>query len=552
MSTAIAPHLIHLLARLNGATFPELEASVFALCEALEQGHVCLPPDKVTGLHQLRASSVVGNPGDFRPLILDAAGRLYLQRYWDHENRLAVNLLARAATRPVFDDALLSSGIEHFLADGDPLQRAAVRNAATRKFSVITGGPGTGKTYTATVALALLATQFSASGIRARIVIAAPTGKAAARIGESLKATLEKFPLTPEVRALLPTEASTVHRLLGSRPGSPEFKFRAGNPLNADVVVIDEATMVDLPLMARLFDALRPDTRVILLGDKDQLASVEAGHVLGDICAGLHDCSASPIRESITELSRNYRFGDESSIHRLSRAIRTGNEGSVRALLKVDRSDLSSLEISASFATHLAPRVVEGFRHFLTAATAGEALARFSEYRILTATRNGDGSAEHMNRLTERALADARLIDPTDRNYAGRPIIIRHNDYNLRLFNGDIGIIRPDPESGGNLRAFFAGEDGDLRALAPTRLPEHETAFAMTVHKSQGSEFRRVLVVLPPRDVPVLSRELLYTAVTRARENVELWWNEAAIGPCLSRTVCRFSGLRDRLWSGAR
>lgn len=549
MSTAIAPHLIQLLTRLNGSAFPELDASVSALCEALEQGHVCLPPEKVLGLHQLRASSVVGNPGDLRPLILDAVGRLYLQRYWDHENRLALDLLGRAASRPVFDDALLESGIKQFLADGDPLQRSAVRNAVTRNFSVITGGPGTGKTYTATVALALLAAQFSASGTRARIVIAAPTGKAAARIRESLKTTLEKFPLSPETRALLPSEASTVHRLLGSRPGSPDFKFRAGNPLNADVVVIDEATMVDLPLMARLFDALRPDTRIILLGDKDQLASVEAGHVLGDICGGLRDASASPIRESITELSRNYRFGDESNIHRLSRAIRSGNEGSVRALLKVNRPDLGALEISASFAMHLAPRVVEGFRPFLAAETASGALARFTEYRILTATRNGDGSAEHMNRLTERALTDAGLIDPTDRNYAGRPIIIRRNDYSLRLFNGDIGIIRPDPEFGGSLRAFFAGEDGALRALAPTRLPEHETAFAMTVHKSQGSEFRRVLVVLPPRDVPVLSRELLYTAVTRARENVELWWNEASLGPCLSRAVSRFSGLRDRLWS---
>lgn len=541
MSKAIAPHLIRLLTRLHGSNVPELEVSVTALCEALEQGHVCLPPEQVVGIRQLRACGVVGVPGDFRPLILDAAGRLYLQRYWDHENRLALNLLARCA-------APASAASEPSIALADPLQRAAVQNALTRSFSVITGGPGTGKTYTATVALAQLATQFAASGNRGRIAIAAPTGKAAARIGESLKATLEKFALPPEVRALLPAEASTVHRLLGSRPGSPEFKFSASNPLPSEVVVIDEATMVDLPLMARLFDALRPTTRVILLGDKDQLASVDAGHILGDICAGLHDGTTGPMRDCITELTRNHRFGDESSIHRLSRAIRTGNEGSVRALLKVPRTDLTSLEISSAFATPLAPRVVEGFRPYLTAPTPAEALAQFAHYRILTATRTGDGSAEQLNRLTERALEAAGLIAPTDRNYAGRPILIRRNDYNLRLFNGDIGIILPDPDSGGALRAFFAGEDGTLRALAPTRLPEHETAFAMTVHKSQGSEFRRVLVVLPPRDVPILSRELLYTAVTRARENVELWWNEAALAPCLTRAVQRFSGLRERLW----
>lgn len=547
MSTAVAPHLIRLLTRLNGAPLPELTKSVEELCAALEQGHVCIPCDELS-LPRLRKCAVVGGPGNFRPLILDAAGRLYLQRYWEHENRLALSLLARGALRPAHDATLLAEGVSRFLGDADAAQRKAVERTVTRGFSVITGGPGTGKTYTATVALALLAGQFAAAGIRARIAVAAPTGKAAARIGESLKATLEKFPLAPEVRALLPTEASTLHRLLGSRPGSPEFKYGLGNPLNAEVVVVDEATMVDLPLMARLFDALRPDTRVLLLGDKDQLASVEAGHVLGDICAGLRDLSAGPLWENITELTRNYRFGDESNIHRLSRAIRGGNEAAVREIITREKPDVAALAMPSISSTVLAARVVEAFRPCLTAPTAAEALARFADYRILTATRNGEGSVEQLNRLTERALAEAGLISPTERYYAGRPILIRRNDYNLRLFNGDIGIVRADPESGGALRAFFAGEDGALRALAPTRLPEHETAFAMTVHKSQGSEFRRVLVVMPPRDVPVLSRELLYTAATRAREHVELWWNEATLGTCLGRSVKRFSGLRDRLW----
>lgn len=549
MSKSIAPHLTRLLTRLNGSEIPELESTVAALCEALEQGHVCLPLGAEISKQRLRGSSVVGDPGAFCPLILDAADRLYLQRYWDHENRLALNLLARGAARPAHDAILLSEGLARFLGDADAAQRTAVERAVTHGFSIITGGPGTGKTYTATVALVLLAGQFAAAGTRARIAIAAPTGKAAARIGESLKTTLAKFPLSPEVRSLLPSEATTLHRLLGSRPGSPEFKFHRGNPLNAEVVVVDEATMVDLPLMARLFDALRPDTRILLLGDKDQLASVEAGHVLGDICSGLHDWSAGPLRESITELTRNYRFGDESNIHRLSRAIRSGNETVVREIISREKADLAALETASIPAATLAARVTSAFRPYLTAPTAEEALARFSDYRILTATRAGDGSVEHLNRLTERALADAGLIAPSDRYYAGRPIIIRRNDYNLRLFNGDIGIIRPDENSGGALRAFFSGEDGTLRALAPTRLPEHETAFAMTVHKSQGSEFRRVLVVLPPRDVPVLSRELLYTAATRAREHVELWWNDAALSACLTRSVKRFSGLRDRLWT---
>jgi exodeoxyribonuclease V alpha subunit len=549
MSQAIAPHLIRLFTELNGAPVPELESRITSLCEALEQGHVCLPAEGDTlVLKKLRACRVVGSPGEFRPLILDDAGRLYLHRYWDHENRLAAQLLSRASAMIPCDEALLNRGISLYLEGAAPEQCAAVKNAVTRGFSVITGGPGTGKTYTATVALMLIATQFAAAGKTGRIALAAPTGKAAARIGESLGKTLAKFELPPEVRCLLPTEAVTVHRLLGSRPGSPDFKHDNRNPLNADVVIIDESTMVDLPLMARLFDALRPEARVVLLGDKDQLASVEAGHVLGDICAGLQDGTTGPLRGNITELIRNFRFGDDSSIHLLSRAIRAGSEGGVSRLIAAKCRDFSSLEISGSLFAQLVPRVVEGFREYLAATSPAAALALFNEFRILTATRVGECGAEQLNRLTERALAEAGIIQPGDRFYAGRPVLIRRNDYNLRLFNGDIGIILPDPESQGALRAFFAADDGGLRALSPARLPEHETAFAMTVHKSQGSEFKKVLVILPPRDVPVLSRELLYTAVTRAREHVELWWNEVALAPCLTRVVRRFSGLRDRLW----
>ncbi len=549
MSTALAPHLIRLLHRLNGSASAAIEQSVAALCTALEKGHVCLPPEESSTeiIAELRKSDVVGAPGEFHPLILDGAGRLYLQRYWSHENRLAESLKARAAAHADCDAKLLERGIAQYLPDADEAQRDAVRAAVTRRFTVITGGPGTGKTFTATVALVLLAAQFAAAGNRARIAITAPTGKAAARISESLNATLARFTLDENVRALLPREASTVHRLLGSRPGSPDFKHHAGNPLEADLVIVDEATMVDLPLMARLFDALRTDCRIILLGDRDQLASVEAGHVLGDICAGLHDNRQGPLRENIRELSRNYRFGDASNIHKLSRAIRVGDAEAVRSLFSSQHPDLASWEVSGDFAAELKPRVIEGYRAYLEATTPADALARFSQFRILTTTRDGERRSEHLNQLCERILADAGLIRPGGINYAGRPILIRRNDYNLRLFNGDIGILFHDPQDG-TLRAFFTGEDGALRGISPARLPEHETAFAMTVHKSQGSEFQRVLFVLPQREMPLLSRELLYTAATRARERVEIWWNEAALSACLARAVCRFSGLRDALW----
>jgi exodeoxyribonuclease V alpha subunit len=299
--------------------------------------------------------------------------------------------------------------------------------------------------------------------------------------------------------------------------------------------------------MARLFDAMPESSRVILLGDRDQLASVEAGHVLGDICAGLHDNRSGPLRDNICELSRNHRFGDDSNIYRLSRAIRSGDLPAVKALLASNTTDLGSWEVGADFSAQLTPQVLAGFRPYLEASTPADALAQFSRFRILTATRAGERSSEHLNQLTERILTEAGLIQTGERYYEGRPILIRRNDYNVRLFNGDIGIICRDPESGG-LRAFFASEDGSVRGISPSRLPEHETAYAMTVHKSQGSEFQRVLVLLPKHDIPLLSRELLYTAATRAREHVELWWNHAALDACLGRAVRRFSGLRDLLW----
>ena len=481
MSTIIAPHLVRLLSRLNGGPSEDIDRTVTSLCSALEQGHVCLPPEALDDQTKaaLRISPVVGSPGEFRPLIIDAAGRLYLQRYWNHENRLAQAIRSRGSRPAPYNAKLLEQGIEQYIPDADNAQRSAVTTAVSKRFTVITGGPGTGKTYTATVALVLLATQFAAEGTPARIAIAAPTGKAAARIGESLGATLARFPLDENVRALLPREATTVHRLLGSRPGSPDFKYNTTNPLPLDLLIVDEATMVDLPLMARMFDAMPETARVILLGDRDQLASVEAGHVLGDICAGLHDDQAGPLRDNICELLRNHRFGDDSCIHRLSRAIRAGDSPAVKALLASTTADLASWEVDGDFAAQLAPRVLTGFRPYLETSAPEDALAMFSRFRILTATREGERSSQHLNQLTERILGEAGLIRTGERHYEGRPILIRRNDYNVRLFNGDIGIIRRDPQSGA-LRAFFASEDGAVRGISPSRLPEHETAYAMT------------------------------------------------------------------------
>ncbi len=550
---ALATHLSTLLLRLNGSHSDDLERAIPALCDAMEEGHVCLPASEWKGdIARLRECAVVGVVGDFKPLILDESGRLYLHRYWQYEDRLASAILARASSEaPQFSAPLLAASVKKYAARADATQLAAAENAVRRRLSVITGGPGTGKTRTATLALLLLAEQFAATGEAAHFALAAPTGKAAARLSQSLDATLRALDLPANIRALLPTGASTLHRLLGALPGATSFRHSAANPLPARVVVVDEASMVDLPLMAKLFDAIHPDARVILLGDKDQLASVESGHVLGDICAGLRGKTDAPLRACLTELTTNHRFAADSGIHRLSRLVNIADATAAVALLSVpDCNDLRATAQPASraLAAMISASALPFLRAYRAASTPEEALTLFGGFRILCALREGPYGVANLNTLAERALAEADLISPEHAFYAGRPVLIRRNDYQLQLFNGDIGITLPDANAGGELRVFFHDETRGLRRFPPARLPEHETAFAMTVHKAQGSEFRHVLLVLPDAECPVLSRELLYTAITRASTSLEVWWSEGALHTALKRSITRWSGLRARLW----
>lgn len=550
---SLATHLSALLLRLNGSASDNLARAIAALCEAMESGHVCLPASAWKGdVARLRDSAVVGASGDFAPLILDESGNLYLHRYWQYEDRLARAILTRArAKAPQFSEPLLSASVKKYAASADATQLAAAENVVRRRLSVITGGPGTGKTRTATLALILLAEQFAASGEPAHFALAAPTGKAAARLYQSLDATLAPLELPPDVRALLPTGASTLHRLLGALPGATEFRHSAANPLPARVVVVDEASMVDLPLMAKLFDAIHPEARVILLGDKNQLASVESGHMLGDICAGLSGTTGAPLRASLTELTTNHRFAADSGIHRLSRLVNAADFPSAAELLRSPNcNDLRApaLPSPRDLAAMLCANALTFLRTYRAAETPAEALARFGEFRILCALREGPYGVTNLNVLAERCLADAGLLAPEHAFYAGRPVLIRRNDYQLQLFNGDIGITLPDADADGELRVFFHDDTRGLRRFPPARLPEHETAFAMTVHKAQGSEFRHVLLVMPGADCPVLSRELLYTAITRASTSLEVWWSEPALQAALDRTITRWSGLRARLW----
>jgi len=320
--------------------------------------------------------------------------------------------------------------------------------------------------------------------------------------------------------------------------------------------------MIDLALMAKLAAAVPTTARLILLGDKDQLASVEAGNVLGDICDTTGPRNGSPaeplplgadamLAKHIVELRTNYRFSADSGIHRLSQLVNAGDADGATALCEAGghaEIEFAPTPAPVRLVGALGPRALEGYRAFLTAARPEEALQRLGDFRILCATRHGPFGIENVNRLLEQALAGEGLIEPVATHYHGRPVLIRTNDYQLRLFNGDVGLILRDIESGGELRAFFLDAEGRLRRVLPARLPTHETTFAMTVHKSQGSEFPRVLLILPESDMAVLTRELVYTGLTRARTKVELWANTATLRTAIGRRTIRNSGLRDALW----
>ena len=465
------------LDRLAGGS-PEIRLAAMCASRARAEGNICVSLGEIAEMEgtpgvaslrkKLRGSNVVGAPGAFTPLILDGCDRLYLRRYWEYEQQLAQAIAGRTSA---------SSSKSKKESD---LQEAAAKKAVTSDFTVITGGPGTGKTWTVMRILALLLEQ--PGGEHLRIALAAPTGKAAARLTESVRAVRETF------------AATTIHRLLGYLPGSPYFRHDAENPLSFDVVIVDEASMVDLALMAKLVAAVPPQARLILLGDRDQLASVEAGSVLSDICAAAESAAPNePLHGAVVALRRNYRFAETGGIYRVSTAINSGDtEATITALQEGGGEvEWQPLPAALKLGSALRQRIVTGFEPSLKTDDPLEALAHLQKFRILCAVRQGPFGVENLNAIAEEVLADAGLLAPRRDWYRGQPIMVTQNDYNLALFNGDSGIVLPDPNAEGELRAFFLTAEGKLRRFLPSRLPVHETAFAITVHKSQGSEFEK-------------------------------------------------------------
>jgi exodeoxyribonuclease V alpha subunit len=412
-----------------------------------------------------------------------------------------------------------------------------------------------------------------------RISLAAPTGKAAARLQESVKAAKSVLNCPDAVKKRIPEEASTLHRLLGAIPRSPYFRHDDQHRLTADCVVIDEASMVDLALFAKLVEALKADARLILLGDKDQLASVEAGAILGDICdAGrTHGYSTSlidaycrvtgevaapadlqdgvqGISDGIVELTKSYRFDETGGIGALSRAVNAGNAARALAVTQEGKDrdlDWKDLPPPDRLTSALEAWAVERFRGYLSTSDPGAALERQGRARILCALREGPYGVTHINAVVEKILIKNGLIGRAGKWYHGRPVMITKNDYSLGLYNGDMGIAMKDGDQGNALKVFFPGKDGPPRRFAPMALPEHETVYALTVHKSQGSEYDDVLFILSDWDAPILTRELIYTAVTRACRRIEIWGKKEIFLAAVNRRIQRSSGLRQSLWNMA-
>ncbi|MDU9047225.1 MAG: exodeoxyribonuclease V subunit alpha [Candidatus Electrothrix sp. Rat3] len=587
---------------------PSLLLAATLVSAAVGNGHVCYPlgeapeqpalaemvkencPGPEQWREELLATSVVGQPGEVSPLILDEKNRLYLHRFSCYEEFIATALRRRAATRLDLDLQVASQLLARLFPRTEKnsaidyqnyqdYQQLAAALALLKPLVIISGGPGTGKTHTVARILAAIQAlharqQDEQRGQKKRllrIALAAPTGKAAARLEESIRKA--KLSLPEDLRHDIPEQAQTLHRLLGSRPGATAFRFNRDNPLYLDLLILDEASMIDVEMMVGILEALPEKTRIILLGDRNQLASVEAGSLFADLCgndelgwspqlcreleqltgtSGLPSSSSGEtsdpaLADSLVLLRTSYRFQDNSGIGRLASAVKSGSVEQVNRAMAENFADVERVQYTgAKREQWLEGRIRKGFQPMLTASTPEQAFAAMEEFRFLCALRRGPDGVEGINALVTRVLRRAGLISPQNTEwYQGRPIIILRNQYEMQLFNGDTGILWQDEK--GRLRAWFRRPDNTLSSISPARLPEHQTAYAITVHKAQGSEFNQVLLLLPEEDSRVLSQELLYTGITRARNRLILCVSSEIIATTVWRKTQRFSGLAEKV-----
>jgi len=588
---------------------------------------------------------LVGTGPGHTPLVL-AGGtrpRVYLRRCWQYEQDIKQGITQRLQRNAALQADLPTARLRQYLDtlfadaqvgdDGVDWQKIACATAAGSALTIITGGPGTGKTTTVVKVLAVLQALALGAGTaqgrtgatppgQLRIRLAAPTGKAAARLSESISGAVQRLPALSSLpdhaddalRAAIPTKVSTLHRLLGSRPGTRRFRHDRDNRLALDVLVVDEASMVDLETMAALLEALPPAGRLILLGDQDQLASVEAGAVLADLCVHAREGRYTPatrawleqvsgqrlpqpridpqgaaLDQAVVMLRHSHRFAADSGIGRLARTVNDGDVLAARMFWQNPGEDVSKL-VGAACERAFPALVLDGYSAYLATLRQGPAdtdpqtldawaaaiLRQHQRFQLLATLRNGEWGVEGLNRRTAQLLLKERLITQAEGWYAGRPVLVTHNDYALGLMNGDIGITLPVPgadahaaaaldganaaqadaqDAPATLRVAFTSSDGSgrIKWVPPSRLQSVETVYALTVHKSQGSEFEHAVVVLPERLSPILTRELLYTGITRARSRLTLLspGGDSVLEQGILRQVRRASGLFPERGDGA-
>ncbi|MDY0226220.1 MAG: exodeoxyribonuclease V subunit alpha [Desulfomicrobium apsheronum] len=559
-------------ASLARAGHEDMVAALTALTSlAVREGHVCLDladPQVIahltelvpnaSAMHDLPDSDVITDPKGQAPLILSGT-RLYFSRFFNDEQTLAHTFLRLAQTPAEPLPPSLQADIFKTGRDEIDWQAVACFAALRNRFCVISGGPGTGKTTTVARILKMAARMHAGRDFVIRL--AAPTGKAASRLTEALATAFPGGTLPPELAACMNQGAQTVHRLLGWSAGG--FRHNQGNRLALDMLVVDEASMLDLELTARLMEALPEHARLVLLGDRNQLASVEAGAVLANLCreeavnafsdrfaaAVAETCTIklpvtqrpAPLADHVVELKKSYRFGPDSGIAALSELIRDGKAQEAAALLEERHADLEMIHGTGPKALEasVAPLLREAFGELGGTNGPARAFEIFAALRLLSPIRKGPRGTEALNRLAGQILVGQAF----EAWYPGRPVMILENDYNLGLFNGDVGIAL---SVDGQLRIFFPGAEG-FTSFSPARLPRHETCYAMTVHKSQGSEFGHTVLVLPEEPCQVLGRELLYTALTRAKKRFTLLGTPRQVKDAVQNPARRDSGLGEML-----
>jgi exodeoxyribonuclease V alpha subunit len=553
----------------------------------LKMGHVCLPMDltpgdwmKVVDADPDRAaqipddqideslwmkSAVIGGADEEKPFIAEN-GSIRIRRYYIYEKQIAEWITGQnraESLQPVEVDPSHFKSLFKDTGESPDWQQVAVALSAVKPFLIISGGPGTGKT---TTVARILATHLMSREEPLRIALAAPTGKAAGRMAESLHSEIEKLDLPDDKRAQLPKEAGTLHRLLYGMDSGGLLPETEKPKLRHDLIIVDEASMIDLNLMYKLISNTGNKTRLILLGDKDQLASVEAGSVFADLCQkpanGFLPETAEKLAELLPEidlpvidqslqsdsviyLTKSYRFDASSGIGRLAAIVKSGkaNQNKISELMESDqRLMYDAFDFSREKLEQLAGNMTERVRHAQNVHGAEQLLRYWKKLAWLTVLRRGPEGSDELNRLTERMLMLQRIAVPENGWYHGRPVMITRNSYSLGVFNGDLGVCAKDPE--GNLWVWV--ESGsEIKKLKPNRLTDYSPAYFLTVHKSQGSEFDRVHLLLPRRDTPVLSRELLYTAITRARHSFSLHGSIDLFMTGIGRETVRYTGLKE-------